>query len=226
MEAAGERLVSNGSFLDGVDARKGRWRLAAMEAKGISAEGFWTGRGRDTLEVAHAAAATKPNATEVREVWKQRHGRAAACLLLVVAYPRERPQRATVCGPAGDNPPVVDLDHDHAERLSGAALGEPDRHVAIRFLASALEEDPGEQPGLRNRGLLATHELLYGVPERGADWGEATRRSRALLGLRGQDLVRSLGTRVPPSTCGILTPASTTPGLIPATSLTSCKPSG
>jgi hypothetical protein len=101
LEAAGERLVSDGSFLDGVDARKGRWRLAATEAKGISAEGFWTGRGRDALEVAYAAAATKPNATEVREVWKQRHGRAAAPLLLVVAYPRERPQRATLCGPAG-----------------------------------------------------------------------------------------------------------------------------
>ncbi len=163
----------------------------------MSAEGSWTGRGRDALEVAYAVSATKPNATTVREVWKQRHGRAAAPLLLVVSYPRERPQRATVCGPAGDDPPVVDLDHDHAERLAKAALGEPDRHVAIRFLASALEGDPGEQPGLRNKGLLATHELLHGVPER-ADWGEATRRSGTLLGLRGQDLVRGLGYEIEP----------------------------
>ena len=118
-------------------------------------------------------------------------------LLLVVAYPRERPQRATVCGPAGEDPPVVDLDYDHAERLAGAALGEPDRHVAIRFLASALEGDPGEQPGLRNKGLLATHELLYGVPGR-ADWDVATQRSGAVLGLRGHDLVRGLGYEIEP----------------------------
>ena len=50
----------------------------------------------------------------VREVWKQRHGLAAAPLLVVVAYPRDRPRRATACGPAGEDPPVVD--HDHAER--------------------------------------------------------------------------------------------------------------
>ena len=53
------------------------------------------------------------------------------------------------------------------------------------------------QPGLRNKGLLATHELLYGVPER-SDWVEATTRSGPLLGLRGQDLVRGLGYKIEP----------------------------
>jgi hypothetical protein len=190
-------LVLDGSFLGGVDARKGRWRDAAAEAKGIFAEYFWTGRGRDALEVAYGTAASKPNATTVREVWKQRHGRAAAPLLVVVAYPEDHPRRATVCGPAGEDPPVVDLDRDHAERLAWAALVEADRHVAIRFLATALEGDPDDQPGLRNKGLLATHELLYGVPKR-PDWGEATTRSGPLLGLRGQDLVRGLGYEIEP----------------------------
>jgi len=35
----------------------------------------------------------------------------------VVAYPEERPKQAMVCGPAGDNPTVVDLDPGRAERL-------------------------------------------------------------------------------------------------------------
>ena len=156
--------MPDSSFLGGVDARRGRWRDAALEARGVSSQYFWTGRGRDALEVAYGTAASKPNATTVREVWKQRHGRAAAPLLVVVAYPGDGLSRASVCGPAGEDPPVVDLDRDHAERLAKAALAEPDRHVAIRFLASALEGDPGDQPGLRNRGLLATHELLHGVP--------------------------------------------------------------
>jgi hypothetical protein len=169
------------SFLDGVDARKGRWRDNVAEAKGISTEYYWTGKGRDALEVAFGTTVTKPNTTAVREVWKQRHGRAAAPLLVVVAYPKDRPNRAVVCGPAGEDPPVVELDHAHAERLAAAALDEPNRHLAIRFLSDALEGEPDETFGLRNKGLLATHELLYGVPKR-QDWERATERSRPLLG--------------------------------------------
>jgi hypothetical protein len=137
------------------------------------------------------------NATSIRGVWKQRQGRTAAPLLIVVAYPEECPRRAAVCEPAGENPQVVDLDFAHAERFAAAALAEPDRHIATRFLASALEGDPGEQPGLRNRGLLAMHELLRGVPER-SDWEDATVRSRDLLQERDQDLVRGLGYEIEP----------------------------
>jgi hypothetical protein len=66
--------VLDGSFLEGVDARKGTWRDAAAEAKGVLTKNFWTGQGRDALEVAYGTVASKPNATTVREVWKQRHG--------------------------------------------------------------------------------------------------------------------------------------------------------
>ena len=37
----------------------------------------------------------------------ERHGRAAAPLLLVVGYLKDRPQRAVVCG--GEDPPVSDM---------------------------------------------------------------------------------------------------------------------
>ena len=47
-------------------------------------------------------------------------------------------------------------------------------------------------PGLRNVGLLATQELRVGVP-RMAEWPDAARRARPLLGLRGQGLVKGLG---------------------------------
>src|SRR5204863_398352 len=134
------------AFLDEVDARKGRWHDAEAEAKGISARRYWIGRGKDALEVAYGMAGARPNVATVRGLWRQRQGRAAAPLLLVVSYPSERPRRAAVCGPTGEDPPVVDLDYAHAERLASAALAEPDRHIATRFLASALEGDPSEQP--------------------------------------------------------------------------------
>ncbi len=182
----------NSLFLDQVDARKARWRDLESEKKGIRPAYRWTGPGRDGLEVVYGTAGTRPSTTVVREVWKQRHGYRAAPLLAVVAYPEEQPNRAVVCGPTGDDPPVVDLDYGQAERLAAAALDEPDRHLAIRFLAETLEGEPDEHPGLRNKGLLATHELLYGVPQR-PDWSDATGRSKPLLNRRGQDLVRGLG---------------------------------
>ena len=144
------------------------------------------------LEVVYGTAESRPKTATVREVWKDRHGHRAAPLLVVISYPAGGRCRAVVCGPTGDDPRVVDLDHAQAERLADAALGEPDRHLAIRFLAEALEGEPDEHPGLCNKGLLATHELQYGVPKRD-DWDAATARSEPLLHRRGQDLVRGLG---------------------------------
>lgn len=152
----------------------------------------WTGPGRDGLEVAYGKSESRPHVATVREVWRERHGHRAAPLLLVVIYPDGHLHRAVLCGPAGDDPRVVDLDYEQADRMAAAALGEPDRHLAIRFLSEALEGEPDEHPGLRNKGLFATHELLYGVPKRN-DWDDATARSQPLLSRRGQDLVRGLG---------------------------------
>lgn len=185
----------NKPFLDQADARKARWRAPEVQKLGVTPVFRWTGPGNDGLEVVYSTAGSKPTAATIREVWKGRHGHRAAPLLLVTAYPEDRPRRALVCGPTGDDPRVVDVDYGQAERLAGAALSEPDRHLAIRYLSEALEDEPDEHPGLRNKGLLATHELLQGVPSR-PDWDEATARSGPLLGLRGQELVRGLGYQI------------------------------
>lgn len=78
-------------FLATVTARKGRWRDAGTEGKGIYPARYWTGQGQNGLEVAYGTAETKPNATTIREVWKRRHGHAAAPLLVVVSYSKEQP---------------------------------------------------------------------------------------------------------------------------------------
>lgn len=182
-------------FLEGATARKGRWRdesAATAGRHGFTAHAQWTGQGRDALNVAYATADTRPTVTAVRGVWMARHGRAAAPLLLVVAYSDPDVTRAFVCGPKGDAPPVVDMDFAQAERIASAALDEPSRHAAERFLLATLHEDIEELPGLRNQGLLATHELAVGVPRR-PDWLDAQGRASDLLGLRDQELIRSLG---------------------------------
>ena len=65
-----------------------------------------------------------------------------------------------VCGPVGEHPTLVyGLAISQVERLTAAAVGEPSRHAAARFLVPMLPEVASDLPGLRNSGLLATEEL-------------------------------------------------------------------
>jgi hypothetical protein len=99
-------------FLDAHEGARRSWRDIdrAAETRGLYTVMTLTGAGADPLEVAYATA-DQPTSGAVRETWKQRHGRAAAPLLLTVGYPRDNPQRALLCGPAGEDPAVVGGDH-------------------------------------------------------------------------------------------------------------------
>ena len=85
-----------------------------------------------------------------------------------------------------------DVEMSQAERLAEVALSEPSHHAATRLLLANLPELDSPMPGLRNVGLLATQELRAGVPDR-PDWRASGERARPLLGLRGRQLVESLG---------------------------------
>lgn len=171
-------------FLAGTDATPRTWRDTAREERGR----YWTGRGRDGLEVAHIGFDATPSVAEVRKLWAERHKRRAAPLLVVAEYAGT----AWLCGPVGEDPPVVERDLTQAERIAATALAEPSRHLAIQFLSEALQAPNDEVPGLRNRGLLATHELHRGVPGR-SDWPKATARGMPLLQHQGAALVEALG---------------------------------
>lgn len=160
---------------------------------GLTSVAAFTGRGNHPLEVALAAGSRRLRADEMRRAWVARYGRAPNPLLLVSAYQEDGGWRASICGPVGDEPPVeAGLELGQVERISAAALAEPSRHAAIRFLGSIWAELENELPGLRNQGMFATHELRDGVPARG-DWQDARTRGQALLGYRGQELVEQLG---------------------------------
>jgi hypothetical protein len=148
---------------------------------------------RYPLEVAFAIAPGRPRADDVRRLWKARYANAPSPLLLVVGYEDDGRWKASICGPAGDEPPVeAGLALGQVERLAAAALAEPSRHAAVRFLSAMWAELETELPGLRNAGMLASHELREGVPQR-PDWADACERGRLLLERRGTDLVRRLG---------------------------------
>jgi len=184
-------------FLDDRDPL--RWTALEGLPRTLTPAGLFTQPTRSGLEVVLAVTTSRPSAAVMRKAQRARRARRASPVLMVALYPSPGGVRVSVCGPAGDAPPVfADMDLPHVERIADLALAEPTHHAASRFLASALAELDSPLPGLRNVGLLATHELSTGVPARG-DWGEAVRRSAPLLATQGPELVKKLGFGVQPS---------------------------
>jgi hypothetical protein len=176
------------------------WSVPDTAAKGLGLLPIaaFTGRGKYPLEVALATLDRRPRADELRRVWSARYGKAPSPLLLVAAYRVEDDWKASICGPAGDEPPAEGgLELGEVERIAEAALAEPSRHAAIRFLGSIWAELEHELPGLRNQGMFAAHELRDGLPRR-SDWNAACNRGRPLLGFRGRELVERMGFSVDP----------------------------
>jgi hypothetical protein len=179
------------SFLQDHDPRK--WSVPAGAPKSLTPTIFFLGKGDHALEVALARSRTRPRADDVRALWRARQRRRPSPLLLIVGHGDDGDGHVTVCGPVGESPPLVpDLEVSQVERLCRAALAEPSRHAAVRFLVSMLPEVGSDLPGVRNSGLLATQELRHGVPTR-PDWATAKNKGKALLTLRGRALVERLG---------------------------------
>lgn len=176
-----------------IDRDPRRWLAQDGSPPGLVTTAVFLGAGDHALEVALAVAPQRPKVDDVRKLWHARQGKRPSPLLLIVAYPDQGSTRVTVCGPVGEQPPVVGgLEASQVERLADAALSEPSRHAAIRFLVAMLPDVGADLPGLRNSGLLASQELSKGVPLR-TDWAESCRRSATMLPLKGRQLVEKLG---------------------------------
>ena len=77
--------------------------LTSKGMPGCKTLGFALGQGQAPLEVVVMECATQPAVTAMRTAWKDRHGGRAAPVLLVATYGN----RAAICGPSGENPPVL-----------------------------------------------------------------------------------------------------------------------
>lgn len=152
----------------------------------------------NTLEVVVVHAARRPTATNLRSAWTKRSGGRATPILVVALHADQA--SASICGPLAlgkkNIPPVYrSMARDKAERVCRSALAKPDRHTALQFLQETLPEVGDKILGLLNQGLLATHELEFGVRRR-PDWRESIQRSQPLRMQRKRPLLRGLGYRV------------------------------
>jgi hypothetical protein len=178
------------SFLEGFPLRP----VQPKESHNLQIEGLILGQGAQPLEVILSRSLSKPAISDLRAAWRGRRGGRAAPLLFVVLYG----DKAAICGPSGEQPAVfMDIDPSRAERICRTGLDSPDRHTALRFLHNAIPEIESPIPGLRNEGLFATHELVYGIKVR-PDWSPHCSLSLKGLPRRGRPLLEALGFNIDP----------------------------
>lgn len=157
---------------------------------GVDCE-FYLGEGASSLEIVIAEQDDRPTKQRLQRLYRDRRDGRANPILVVVLY--DDGTVADVCGPAGEEPPVKrGLDPGQVQRICNTALDKPNRNAAQRFLRDILDQIDDDMVGLRNQGLLSTHELKVGVPERD-DWKDATEQARELLDEDSRDLIGELG---------------------------------
>ena len=163
--------------------------LTLPRQTGLEPKALYIGNGQNAFEVAVVDLTGRPAGGPLQAAWKERRGGRASPVLLVALYG----DHAALCGPAGDNPPVlIDVDRGQAERLCRASLDQPDRHAALAFLSQALPSLDTAVPGLRNEGLFALHALEVDAQRR-PEWNAASGKVKKIAARRGQDLLTGLG---------------------------------
>jgi len=140
---------------------------------GIRATGYWSFA--PNLEVVVAEAARPPADGHAVRAWRTRLDRRPIPLVLLI----ESDVRTLVVGPAGDPPPVVNLD----VRLVSdelAAARELDPLDVRRRLPAAWERarGAGGLTGLRNVGLFSAHYLKARAPQL-PGWDQLAEAGRA-----------------------------------------------
>jgi len=164
--------------------------LNVADTKGARPLALFLGNVPSALEVAVLEYRTQPTVANLRAIWRSRLAGRATPLLVVVLHERS----AALCGPTGDPPPAfASLQAERVERICRAALTEPDRNAALRFLASVIPDADAPLPGLRNEGLFATHELQQAPSQKKDVWAKAQAQGEPLLNLRGEKLLQQLG---------------------------------
>jgi len=108
---------------------------------------------------------------------------------------------AWLIGPSPDQPART-MPLDLACRQLQSVLDEPTTQAAYnRILRLSRTSDATMVSGVTNSGLFASYHLRVNAPSR-ADWPDATSRASAMIGERGERLIKALGYRSEPASGG------------------------
>lgn len=156
--------------------------LESLE-QGLTSESLVLGKGESALEVALVSSETQPQTSKIRKAYKTRKRNRANPVLLTVI----QGEKASVCGPSGDNPPIYKAKPlKIVESFCRSALNQPDRHKALEFCHQFLPSIE-EIPGIHNKTLFSSHHLKHGIKRR-PDWSQAQQKAQSIQNL-GDSLV-------------------------------------
>jgi hypothetical protein len=141
------------------------------------------------LEIVTTKADSKPTKEFLQTTYTDRRDGRVSPVLIVVQYGRDK---VGLCGPSGEEPMVFrDIDVGQAQRVCEAALDKPSGSSARSFLKDTIPQLSDDLAGLHNQGLLSTHELIEGVPQRD-DWADAAERAQNALTEDPRELLEGL----------------------------------
>lgn len=168
--------------------------IRAVSESQVKPLGYYLGKGSGGLEIVLYSSVAKPTGKALQRLWRGRLSGRAVPLLTIILYL----DKAALCGPTGTEPPVYfNVDREFLDRICSAALEQPDKHTALRYLQMILPQLGSALPGVVNEGFLATHELNYGVPLR-EDWRKAKDFGKQVLHKRGKELLEELNYTIVP----------------------------
>ena len=141
------------------------------------------------LEVVVTESDGRPNKEFLQQTYTDRRDGRVSPVLIVAQYGGDK---VGLCGPSGEEPMVFrDVDAAQAQRVCKAALDKPNGSSARDFLKDTIPQLSEELTGVHNQGLLSTHELKVGVPDRD-DWGAAAERAREAISHNPREMLEGL----------------------------------
>lgn len=144
--------------------------------------------GLGSFEVLIGTATEPPGQVQVKDLYLTRLNKRNVDLVVGIEFGNS----VWLFGPEKDRAPIV-LKSDDAARALQTCLDEEDTLSAYkRYVAILDAHSTTDMPGVRNRGLFASHHLRENVPHR-KDWASLTESARPLVRLRHRQLVAALG---------------------------------
>ena len=123
---------SSKQFLSDITPRP----LGQEQYNDITPLNLYFGKGNSGIEVVTFDTISKPSNGSILKVWSDRRAGRATPIIAIIFYEDE----VALCGPEGEEPPVVFLkDIGQAERICRSLLESEDRHSAIKFLQNVLK---------------------------------------------------------------------------------------
>lgn len=144
--------------------------------------------GGNVLEVVVTETEGEPTKEFLRNTYTDRRDSRVSPVLIFAHYG----DAVALCGPSGEEPMLFrDVGVEPAAQVCEAALAKPSPNVARDFLKDTIPQLSEDLTGVHNQGLLSTHELKNGVPERD-DWENAAMRAQDALSDDPRELLQGL----------------------------------